>query len=83
MDFRERICEDFAVIFNDETKQNESENNEFGEKWGWFGVMYRLTGGDFSKLEFITERPLLEALTWLSYEIDLNETKKVQINGNR
>tara|TARA_R110002020_G_scaffold21591_2_gene73479 strand:+ start:829 stop:966 length:138 start_codon:yes stop_codon:yes gene_type:complete len=45
--------------------------------------MYNLCSGDFSKLEFITERPLLEALTWLSYEIDLNETKKVQINDNR
>lgn len=45
--------------------------------------MYRLTGGDFSKLEFITERPLLEALTWLSYELDLNETQKVKLNGNR
>ena len=45
--------------------------------------MYRLTGGEFSKLEAITERPLLEALTWLSYEIDLNETQKVKRNGNR
>ena len=45
--------------------------------------MYRLTGGDFSKLEFITERPLLEALTWLSYEIDLNETQKANYEHRR
>jgi len=45
--------------------------------------MYRLTSGDFSKLQAITERPLLEALTWLCYELDLNETQKVKINGNR
>jgi hypothetical protein len=45
--------------------------------------MYRLTGGDFSKLEAITERPLLEALTWLCYELDLNESQKVKRNGNR
>ena len=83
MDFRKRVCEDFAVIFNDETEQDETTNSEFGEKWGWFGVMYRLTGGEFSKLEAITERPLLEALTWLCYELDLNETQKVKRNGNR
>ena len=55
----------------------------FAEKWGWFGVMYRLTGGEFSKLEAITERPLLEALTWLCYELDLNESQKVKRNEHR
>ena len=45
--------------------------------------MYRLTGGDFSKLEFITERPLLEALTWLCYELDLNESQKEKRNEHR
>ena len=82
MEFRERIVNNFAIIFNEETEQD-GGGNKFAEKWGWFGVMYRLTGGDFSKLEAITERPLLEALTWLSYEIDLNETQKVKRNGNR
>ena len=82
MEFRERTIDNFAAIFNGENEQDTS-GNEFGEKWGWFGVMYRLTCGDFSKLEFITERPLLEALTWLSYELDLNETQKVKLNGNR
>ena len=82
MEFRERTIDNFAVIFNGENEQD-TNGNEFGEKWGWFGVMYRLTGGDFSKLEFITERPLLEALTWLSYELDLNETQKVKLNGDR
>ena len=82
MEFRERTIEDFAVIFNAED-EDDTGGNEFTNKWGWFGVMYRLTGGDFSKLEFITERPLLEALTWLSYELDLNETQKVKRNGNR
>ena len=45
--------------------------------------MYRLTNGDFSKLECITERPLLEALTWLCYELDLNESQKVKRNEHR
>jgi|TARA_R100000084_G_C4611020_1_gene128117 hypothetical protein len=40
--------------------------------------MYRLTNGDISKLGAITEMNLYECLTWLTYEVDLNETKKVK-----
>ena len=44
--------------------------------------MYRLSGGDISKLETITKINVLEAFTWLSYETDLGSTKQVNINGN-
>ena len=43
--------------------------------------MYRLTNADISKLEQITKLNLLEALTWLSYETDLNSQNKVN-NGS-
>ena len=39
--------------------------------------MYRLTNADVSKLEAITKLNLLEALTWLSYETDLESQNKV------
>ena len=42
--------------------------------------MYRLTNGEIVNLERITELSLLECLTWLSYETDLNDSKKVNIN---
>ena len=45
--------------------------------------MYRLTNGEIVNLERITKLNLLEALTWLSYELDLNETQKEKLNGNR
>ena len=53
----------------------------FAEKWCWFGVMYRLTNGEIVNLERITNLGLLECLTWLSYETDLNSQNKVQRNG--
>ena len=53
----------------------------FAEKWGWFGVMYRLTNGEIVNLERITNLGLLECLTWLSYETDLNAQNKVKRNG--
>ena len=45
--------------------------------------MYRLTNADISKLERITALQLLECLTWLSYETDLEERKKVQLNDRK
>tara|TARA_R100001460_G_scaffold66926_1_gene107219 strand:- start:254 stop:379 length:126 start_codon:yes stop_codon:yes gene_type:complete len=40
--------------------------------------MYRLTNGEIVNLERITRLSLYECLTWLTYEVDLNETKKVK-----
>jgi len=45
--------------------------------------MYRLCNSDISKLETITKLNLMECFTWLSYETDLESTKKVNINGNK
>jgi hypothetical protein len=56
--------------------------NPIADKWGWYGVMHRLTGSDISKLDAITRLPLLECLTWLSYETDLNVQNKVKLNSN-
>ena len=40
--------------------------------------MYRLTNADISKLDAITKLNLLEALTWLSYETDLELQNSVK-----
>jgi hypothetical protein len=45
--------------------------------------MYRLCNAEIVNLERITELSLLECLTWLSYETDLNESKKVQLNDRK
>ena len=42
--------------------------------------MYRLTNGEIVNLERITNLSLLECLTWLSYETDLNTQNKVKTN---
>tara|TARA_R100000963_G_C4579741_1_gene61229 strand:+ start:415 stop:546 length:132 start_codon:yes stop_codon:yes gene_type:complete len=43
--------------------------------------MYRLTNGKIANLEKITNISLLECLTWLSYETDLDSQNKVK-HGN-
>ena len=79
MAFREKTINDFAVVFNRENAGDEQTVDEqFAKKWGWFGVMYRLTNGAIVNLENITNLSLYECLTWLTYETDLNEQHKVK-----
>ena len=79
LSFRESIVNDFGIIFDAQADGNDEAiaSESFAEKWSWFGVMYRLTNADISKLDAITKLNLLEALTWLSYETDLNTQNKV------
>ena len=58
------------------------QSQAFADKWSWFGVMYRLTGGEIVNLKQITELNLLEALTWLTYETDLNSQNTVKYGNN-
>ena len=83
MDFRKRVVKDFAIIFEGSPQRSEenASNESFAEKWGYFGMMYRLCSGDISKLETIAKINVLEAFTWLSYETDLESLKNVNVNG--
>ena len=86
MDFRKTIVSDFALVFNQQEAEEQQERiieQGFGQKWGWFGIMHRLTNQDISKLENITKLNLLECLTWLSYETELNQQNKVKYDSNK
>tara|TARA_R110002074_G_C12084334_1_gene623238 strand:+ start:89 stop:349 length:261 start_codon:yes stop_codon:yes gene_type:complete len=85
LEFRDRIGKDFAIIFNGTDEGNNERNlgESFADRWSWFGVMYRLTNGNIVNLDKITRLNLLECLTWLSYETDLqdNEQNKLNLDG--
>tara|TARA_R100001460_G_scaffold37314_1_gene71515 strand:- start:12 stop:227 length:216 start_codon:yes stop_codon:yes gene_type:complete len=68
------------VVFDRGAEGNERAiaSESFAEKWSWFGVFYRLTNADISKLKTITELNLMEALTWLTYETDLESQNQVK-----
>jgi hypothetical protein len=86
LDFRKTIVSDFALVFNQQEAEEQQERiieQGFGQKWGWFGIMHRLTNQDISKLENITKLNLLECLTWLSYETELNQQNKVKYDSNK
>ena len=45
--------------------------------------MHRLCNEQIVNLERITNLGLLECLTWLSYETDLNESEKTKLKGKQ
>jgi ribosomal protein S2 len=85
LEFRERIVNDFTVVFEGTDKEEEKfiVSETFAEKWSWFGVMYRLTGGEIVNLEKVTKLNVLECFTWLSYEVDLEQQNKVKYDSNK
>ena len=80
LEFRQSVVNSFGVIFDKSHEGNENAiaTESFAEKWSWFGVFYRLAGGQIVNLETITKLNLFEALTWLSYETDLDSQNKVK-----
>ena len=74
-EFRSGIHTDFNPLF-EETKEEEdkpfkTDEESFGNKWGWYAIIYKLTGGEFLKMEEVIQRPLTECLTWLSFQKDV------------
>ena len=84
MDFRKQLVDDYEIVFggSNETEHRGVTDTGFAEKWGWFGVMYRLTNGEIVNLDRITKLPLKECLTWLCYETDLNLNRQVNLENN-
>tara|TARA_R110002051_G_scaffold271263_2_gene331612 strand:+ start:73 stop:345 length:273 start_codon:yes stop_codon:yes gene_type:complete len=83
--FRDGILENYAIIFNgtDSSDRESITDGDFAERWGWFGIMYRLTNGNIVNLDSISKLNLLECLTWISYETDLNLQNKVKRNDSK
>ena len=78
--FRRQTFERFGQLFDEvEITQNEGTAHErrittekrYKSKWGWYAVLYNLSGGDVLKIEPVTKIKIYEALTFLSYQQDL------------
>jgi hypothetical protein len=52
------------------------ENDSFNKFWGWFGVMVQLAQEDITKIEQITEYPLVFALNYMAYMKDINQMRE-------
>ena len=90
MEFRKGIISGYPIIFKGGEDKDEqgnqrdvnefSERSQFNKQWGWYHSIYRLSGGDVSKLNEVVRLPIHQALTFLSYEI---QKDKVQYNEQK
>ena len=49
------------------------------KKWGWYGLIHHLAGGDLLRMRQVEKLYIEEALTFLAYEKDLQLEDKVKI----
>jgi hypothetical protein len=52
----------------------------FNKKWGWYGLIYGLTGGDILKTDQVVQLPIHKTLLWQSYILDLQEVQNTELN---
>jgi hypothetical protein len=78
--FRQRLGEQYAVLFGGESGGNEySEQAQFGKRWGWYSSIYAASQGNILRFDAVTELPIHSFLTYLTFEkqkLDL-ETKMI------
>jgi len=41
------------------------------EKWSWFSLIHKLSGGDITKAEEVVKINYMTCLIWLSYEKEM------------
>ena len=60
----------------DEDNMDVRESDSFNKFWGWFHVMVQLAQEDITKIEQITEYPLVFALNYMAYMKDINQMRE-------
>ena len=46
---------------------------QFGQRWGWYQSIYALAQGDVLKFGDVTQLPINQALTYLTFEKEKND----------
>jgi hypothetical protein len=64
---------------DDEDDLSAREISSFTRFWGWFGCLITLSNEDITKIDEITQYPLIFVLNYLSYMKDLNGIKEREI----
>jgi hypothetical protein len=81
LQFRNRLGELYQEVFSGGEAEGLSNAgvSAFSKKWGWYGLIHGLTGGDILKADAVVCLPLHKALLWQSYILDLQEVQNTEI----
>ena len=69
-DYRKRVAAQFSQLFQG------GGGTPVGKKWGWYSTIHSLAQGDILKVDEVTKVELSAALSYLSYEQDVNSSKR-------
>lgn len=73
------ISHHYAALFRDGGGEENDKAQTVAKKWGWYQIIHRLADGDITKMEAVETIYIDVALTFLSYEKDLELQEKVKI----
>ena len=81
--FTERLTDRYPDLFTgdveDGGEKRISATDGFGEKWAGYHTIAVLAGNDILKFDYITELPIHQCLTYLSYHKDY-EAVQIQVS---
>ena len=79
LEFRNRLVEFYPEVFGDGEEGGSVDEVRLTEKWGWFGMVYRLANRSFLNLEEVYTKPIHSACMWIAYESDIAKMEQKAI----
>ncbi len=83
LSFRQRFIESYPESFRggQEGELDYSTGASFGKKWGWYQSIYKLAGGDATKINQATKIDVHEAMMFLIFDREKNELENKLIKS--
>ena len=83
LQFRQRIIEKYSDLFGGEQGDTDySAAAQFGQRWGWYSSIYAIAQGDLTRFDRVTELPITQCLTYLTFEKQKNNIESDLIKKN-
>lgn len=78
LSFRDQFANNFPTIFteSDGDEPTFDKQSQFSKKWGWYGAINQIAGGDLTKFDEVTELPARTCLTFLEFQLDKAEVER-------
>jgi len=83
LSFRDQLTHNFPTIFTEGGGDEPAfdKQTQFSRKWGWYGAINQIAGGDLSKFDEVTALPARTCLTFLEFQLDKAEVEKAHMKN--
>ena len=76
LSFKQQVIEEYPDLFTGGGDTDLSASANFSRKWGWYGSVDHLAGGDVARYDSITNLPLRQCLTKLVYDKEKSDVER-------